>query len=137
MSCHRGHLHGAITYRIRSTVLVLGGEILALESQYCQFLGSSNPQNANPRQDGHTLNTTILSMRPLAGPPAGLASRLPCMFDFWDAAGAQVLLATELLLLLVFGVAVPEPEPPPPVYDFRREGMMRTIAIDLSILGPS
>jgi hypothetical protein len=56
------------------------------------------------------------------------------MFDFWDEAGAQLLLAMELLLV-VFGVAVPEP--PPPVYDFRREGMMRTIAIDLSILGPS
>ena len=134
MSCHRGHLHGAITYRIRSTVLVLGSEILALESQYCQFLGSLNPQNAKPRQDGRTLNTTILSMRPLAGPPAGLASRLLTMFDFWDEAGAQLLLATELLLV-VFGVAVPEP--PPPVYDFRREGMMRTIAVDLSILGPS
>jgi hypothetical protein len=58
------------------------------------------------------------------------------MLDFWDAAGA-VPLAAELLPLLLlsdFGV----PEPPTPVYDFRREGMMRTIVVgDYKYLGPS
>lgn len=66
-------------------------------------------------------------MRPLAlaaGPPPGLASRL-FMLDFWDDAGAHALMGE--LLLLLFGV----PDDPPPVYDFRREGMMRTIVVGI------
>lgn len=69
----------------------------------------------------------------MAAPPEGLASRLSIL-DFWDEAGALPLEA-ELLLLLLLVLDVPDP--PTPVYDFRREGMMRTIVGGFKYLGPS